>query len=471
MDNDYHWAANEIYVRKNGHRDNSVRRKLANQGLRLKIRELYDNVISRAEESPLSPGRRYRKFRRRSLYRGIFLIVCLLNIYLMVRTRYYCRNSTDRGDYVPIPIRGRPEMPLIDQFSDPSRIPPPPTHRLHGVIHSASLGPDNIPGGPADLERKKRLIFIGDIHGCMQELQTLLLNVNYNSETDHLVHTGDIIGKSPDSAEVINFLMKAQASGVRGNWEDRVLLTNRTLFSASQPTHSDVENDINSAQVESRQPNHNLIESQILKQLSPHHLAYLTNLPIILTIPALPGSKLRWYSKMVEWFRMNPFYLSASHGTSSDTIVPILSTLRDPIVVVHGGLIPAVPLDHQDPLSAMTMRYVNRNSYLASDRNLFGSVEWWKAWSWWQNKLAHPDPISPQSPEGTKLLQDQAAELAQSLVLEEERKRVKDKKAKQAAKKASRKLRKGKEKENEKAKAAVPQESSGWSETDQTIRP
>jgi len=362
-------------------------------------------------------------------------------------------------------------MPLIDQFSDPSRIPPPPTHRLHGVIHSASLGPDNIPGGPADLERKKRLIFIGDIHGCMQELQTLLLNVNYNSETDHLVHTGDIIGKSPDSAEVINFLMKAQASGVRGNWEDRVLLTNRTLFSASQPTHSDVENDINSAQVESRQPNHNLIESQILKQLSPHHLAYLTNLPIILTIPALPGSKLRWYSKMVEWFRMNPFYLSASHGTSSDTIVPILSTLRDPIVVVHGGLIPAVPLDHQDPLSAMTMRYVNRNSYLASDRNLFGSVEWWKAWSWWQNKLAHPDPISPQSPEGTKLLQDQAAELAQSLVLEEERKRVKDKKAKQAAKKASRKLRKGKEKENEKAKAAVPQESSGWSETDQTIRP
>lgn len=41
----------------------------------------------------------------------------------------------------------------------------------------------------------KRLVVVGDVHGCLEELKALLDKVGFKEEQDHLVLTGDIVAK------------------------------------------------------------------------------------------------------------------------------------------------------------------------------------------------------------------------------------------------------------------------------------
>jgi hypothetical protein len=72
-----------------------------------------------------------------------------------------------------------------------------------------------------------RLILIGDVHGMKTELEALLVKVEFDSQHDHLILTGDMIDKGPDSAGVIDVLMELGASCVMGNHEHKAI--------ASQP--------------------------------------------------------------------------------------------------------------------------------------------------------------------------------------------------------------------------------------------
>ena len=47
-----------------------------------------------------------------------------------------------------------------------------------------------------------RLILIGDIHGCFDELCSLLQSVRYDPQQDNLVFVGDIVNKGTQSIEV-----------------------------------------------------------------------------------------------------------------------------------------------------------------------------------------------------------------------------------------------------------------------------
>ena len=49
---------------------------------------------------------------------------------------------------------------------------------------------------------KQRVICVGDVHGCADELNILLRKVQYNKENDILVFNGDIINKGPNSVQV-----------------------------------------------------------------------------------------------------------------------------------------------------------------------------------------------------------------------------------------------------------------------------
>jgi len=51
-----------------------------------------------------------------------------------------------------------------------------------------------VPGMVAGNENR-RLIFVGDVHGCKEELEALLEKVDFQEDNDHLVLTGDIIAK------------------------------------------------------------------------------------------------------------------------------------------------------------------------------------------------------------------------------------------------------------------------------------
>ncbi|VFP86537.1 Bis(5'-nucleosyl)-tetraphosphatase [symmetrical] [Candidatus Erwinia haradaeae] len=50
--------------------------------------------------------------------------------------------------------------------------------------------------------------FIGDIHGCYNELQLLLAQVKFNPDTDQLWLTGDLVARGPNSLEVLRFVKR-----------------------------------------------------------------------------------------------------------------------------------------------------------------------------------------------------------------------------------------------------------------------
>jgi predicted phosphodiesterase len=68
-----------------------------------------------------------------------------------------------------------------------------------------------------DLDKKERSIFIGDIHGCYEELKKLLKKINYSPEKDRLISLGDLIHKGPKSAKVIRFFHKNNIEVIMGN--------------------------------------------------------------------------------------------------------------------------------------------------------------------------------------------------------------------------------------------------------------
>lgn len=70
---------------------------------------------------------------------------------------------------------------------------------------------------------KKRTIIIGDIHGCLHELEGLLASLDYGGD-DRLILVGDLIDHGPDSLGVIEFLSSCRREGmqvelVQGNHE------------------------------------------------------------------------------------------------------------------------------------------------------------------------------------------------------------------------------------------------------------
>lgn len=77
-----------------------------------------------------------------------------------------------------------------------------------------------------------RTVVIGDIHGCYNELQKLMIeleeNQAYNKNTDRLVFLGDYIDRGNNSQKVIEYIRKLQKENknviaLRGNHEQMLI--------------------------------------------------------------------------------------------------------------------------------------------------------------------------------------------------------------------------------------------------------
>ena len=67
-----------------------------------------------------------------------------------------------------------------------------------------------------------RIIAIGDIHGCHQELAELLERLALTKD-DRLILVGDLINRGPDSCKVIDLARQYNAVSLLGNHELRLL--------------------------------------------------------------------------------------------------------------------------------------------------------------------------------------------------------------------------------------------------------
>jgi predicted phosphodiesterase len=92
---------------------------------------------------------------------------------------------------------------------------------IRNPTHNAVYSP---PYSPTTATDAARLLIIGDVHGMLDELKTLLGKSDYTaSRGDRVIFVGDLVNKGPESAGVVQYAMGINATTVRGNHEDKVL--------------------------------------------------------------------------------------------------------------------------------------------------------------------------------------------------------------------------------------------------------
>lgn len=68
----------------------------------------------------------------------------------------------------------------------------------------------------------KRIAIISDIHGNMPALEAVFEDIQLRN-IDEIVCIGDLVGKGPEPAEVIEFVKEHCDVVIRGNWDEFIL--------------------------------------------------------------------------------------------------------------------------------------------------------------------------------------------------------------------------------------------------------
>lgn len=99
--------------------------------------------------------------------------------------------------------------------------------RAEKAVVATVVPPPQLPQSLRAMPREKRTIVVGDVHGCYDELVSLLFQVELGI-ADRLVFAGDLIDKGPASAAVVQYVRQLRNTGlqvtlVMGNHEEKAL--------------------------------------------------------------------------------------------------------------------------------------------------------------------------------------------------------------------------------------------------------
>ena len=161
-----------------------------------------------------------------------------------------------------------------------------------------------------------RTIFVGDVHGCLHELEDLLDACAY-AAGNRVILAGDLVAKGPDSPGVLRLFERLRALGVRGNHDHAVLRWRDTVRSGVVPD---------------RITQH----LALAQKLTPEEWAVLEHLPLYLPVP--------------------------DHQT----------------IVVHGGIVPGIPIELQEQDMLLNMRTLRPDG--TGSRRPDDGVLWGSAW-------------------------------------------------------------------------------------------
>lgn len=197
----------------------------------------------------------------------------------------------------------------------------------------------------------RRLVVVGDVHGQLKALEDLLAKLDFKNEMgDHLVFTGDLVNKGPDSAGVVALAMKLGAHSVRGNHEDRILLTHAAMNAHTSATASAGSVDLATKVLEKSEVGDEN-EKKDPKAVKEEYLAGEAALSKgdkvdRETVKQLSSEQIKWLSNLPLILRIGPVPIGAKNPTFQD------------LVVCHAGLVPNVALEDQDPWAVMNMRTI-----------------------------------------------------------------------------------------------------------------
>ena len=153
----------------------------------------------------------------------------------------------------------------------------------------------------------QRTIVVGDVHGCIDELESLLARAGWQ-RGDRLVLVGDIVAKGPDSASVVALARERGALGVMGNHDRRVLRLR------------DIQKGKEAADDHGVKPD----QQVVLDTLTAADWKYLEAMPLFIRL----GSEKRGEPETA---------------------------------VVHGGAVPGIALEDQDPEHLMCLRSIRED--------------------------------------------------------------------------------------------------------------
>ena len=112
----------------------------------------------------------------------------------------------------------------------------------------------------------RRTVLVGDVHGCLDELEALLRLVGADPTADEVILVGDLTAKGPDSQGVVQLCRERDLRAVLGNHDAKVL-------SLAQPNALDAPPTWSTHQ-------------SVADSLRHADWAYLQALPLLLELPA-----------------------------------------------------------------------------------------------------------------------------------------------------------------------------------------
>ncbi|KAF4961140.1 hypothetical protein FGADI_376 [Fusarium gaditjirri] len=196
-----------------------------------------------------------------------------------------------------------------------------------------------------------RLIIVGDVHGQLPELKRLLEKVAHSKfNGDKFIFVGDLINKGPDSPGVVQLAIELGASAIRGNNEDRVLAAHSAIkrgehaklverlkrLALEAEKEKEVKDGEQPASVETKED---------LKSISPEHLKPYCSESDFTTAANLTDEQISWLASQPLILRIKLRKGATPPPWNSGTLL-----------VAHGGLVPLLPLEEQDPWAVMNMR-------------------------------------------------------------------------------------------------------------------
>ncbi len=162
-----------------------------------------------------------------------------------------------------------------------------------------------------------RYFFIGDVHGCVTELEALIAKAELTRE-DKVILVGDLVGKGPESIAALDFVCARGFESVLGNHDD-ALVRAYAGYSAGE----DVEVTETSA--------------RILRKITADNIGWLAQRPLYIELPA------------------------------------------HELAIVHAGFVPGVARDKQRREDMLTMRSVRPDG--TASKKLEDGTPWASLWN------------------------------------------------------------------------------------------
>ena len=173
---------------------------------------------------------------------------------------------------------------------------------------------------PDETVNGRRVLVIGDVHGCLDELQELLRQTNTTPENTLIVFCGDVVNKGPKNIETLRFVRQLGSLAVKGNHEEHVI---KEWFRYKNNGLDGLRNKYHWVQ-----------------DMTQEEVDYLISLPFTISIPCCNA------------------------------------------IVVHAGLVPGVPLNYQQPKDMTLMRNLieKDNLQLEPTKVIENGLAWASYW-------------------------------------------------------------------------------------------